>query len=139
MYSHSQNLIQGVLDFNVHFVRFYIRDSVCLQGFWSFISDIVWWSVRDCRVFQNLSVLYLHFFFAGVVSCVCLKSYPLFQRLWSSICKTIFSLELAVLAFARIMCAYIHSQNGSAILAQARFSAKRETSEKSFAHFRLLL
>ena len=28
-------------------------------------------------------------------------------------------LELAVLALARIMCAYIHSQNGSAILAQA--------------------
>ena len=35
------------------------------------------------------------------------------------------TLELAVLALARIMCAYIHSQNGSAILAQARFSAKR--------------
>ncbi len=34
-------------------------------------------------------------------------------------------LELAVLALARIMCAYIHSQNGSAILAQAWFSAKR--------------
>ena len=32
------------------------------------------------------------------------------------------NLELAVLALARIMCAYIHSQNGSAILAQARFS-----------------
>ena len=30
-----------------------------------------------------------------------------------------FHLELAVLALARIMCAYIHSQNGSAILAQA--------------------
>ena len=29
------------------------------------------------------------------------------------------NLELAVLALARIMCAYIHSQNGSAILAQA--------------------
>ena len=37
------------------------------------------------------------------------------------------NLELAVLALARIMCAYIHSQNGSAILAQARFSAKRNS------------
>ena len=33
--------------------------------------------------------------------------------------KQRFHLELAVLALARIMCAYIHSQNGSAILAQA--------------------
>ena len=30
-----------------------------------------------------------------------------------------YHLELAVLALARIMCAYFHSQNGSAILAQA--------------------
>ena len=33
--------------------------------------------------------------------------------------------ELAVLALARIMCAYIHSQNGPAILAQAWFSTEK--------------
>ena len=38
-------------------------------------------------------------------------------------------LELAVLALARIMCAYIHSQNGFAILAQARFSVVAEQAE----------
>ena len=34
------------------------------------------------------------------------------------------SLELAVLALARIMCANIHSQNGTAILAQELLSRK---------------
>ena len=33
-------------------------------------------------------------------------------------------LELAVLALARIMCANIHSQNGTAILAQELLSRK---------------
>jgi len=34
------------------------------------------------------------------------------------------NLELAVLALARIMCANIHSQNGTAILAQELLSRK---------------
>jgi len=41
-------------------------------------------------------------------------------------------LELAVLALARIMCANIHSQNGTAILAQVYLDHASEHSEKYF-------
>ena len=42
--------------------------------------------------------------------------------LWGGYCWCY--LELAVLALARIMCANIHSQNGTAILAQELLSRK---------------
>ena len=52
----------------------------------------------------------------GKACCFCLVSiFLMYADIW----------ELAVLALARIMCAYIHSQNGPAILAQAWFSTEK--------------
>ena len=64
-----------------------------------------------------------HILFHSIVQCALSIPFPSFgPKVENKLLN--FYLELAVLALARIMCANIHSQNGTAILAQELLSRK---------------
>ena len=93
------------------------KDSVFrkLQDVFSFMFTLLRARGRPHRVLN----IYLSLFLSLSLS---LHKYLHYNLICLS--KSMYFLELAVLALARIMCANIHSQNGTAILAQELLSRK---------------